>query len=169
MNVLIIGSGGREHALAWKIRQSPRVDRIFAAPGNAGIAQVADLVPLAAEDIPALARFARDQRIDLTVVGPELPLTLGIVDEFERHGLRTFGPRRAAAQLEGSKAFTKELLRRHSIPTAFFGTFTEPDEAARYVDEVGRADRHQDRRPSGRQRGADLPDPQRGSRGDRRG
>jgi phosphoribosylamine---glycine ligase len=137
MNVLIIGSGGREHALAWKIRQSPRVERIFAAPGNAGIAQLADLVPLAAEDIPALARFARDQHIDLTVVGPELPLTLGIVDEFERHGLRVFGPRRAAAQLEGSKAFTKELLRRHGIPTAFFGTFTDPDEAGRYVDEVG--------------------------------
>ena len=137
MNVLIIGSGGREHALAWKIRQSPRVKRLFAAPGNAGIAAVADLVPIAADDIHALARFARDERIDLTVVGPELPLTLGIVDEFQRHGLRIFGPSREGAQLEGSKAFTKDLLRRHGIPTGFFGAFTDADEATRYVAEVG--------------------------------
>lgn len=137
MNVLVIGSGGREHALAWKIRQSPRVRRIFCAPGNAGIAEVADLVPLAADDVAALARFARDERVDLTVVGPELPLTLGIVDEFHRHGLRIFGPSREAAQIEGSKGFTKDLLRRHEIPTGFFGTFSDPDEALRYVNEVG--------------------------------
>jgi phosphoribosylamine--glycine ligase len=137
MNILIIGSGGREHALAWKISQSPRVKRIFCAPGNAGIAEVADLVPHAADDVAALARFARDERIDLTVVGPELPLTLGIVDEFQRHGLRIFGPSREGAQLEGSKAFTKELLRRHSVPTGFFGAFSDADEAVRYVGEVG--------------------------------
>src|SRR5712692_5191995 len=108
MKLLVIGSGGREHALTWKIRQSPHVTRVFAAPGNAGIAEVADVVPLAADDVAGLVRFARDERIDLTVVGPELPLTLGIVDEFQRHGLRIFGPTREAAQLEGSKAFTKE-------------------------------------------------------------
>jgi phosphoribosylamine--glycine ligase len=137
MNILVIGSGGREHALAWKIRQSPRVKRVFCAPGNAGIADVADLVPLAADDVNALARFARTERIDLTVVGPELPLTLGIVDDFHRHGLRIFGPTREAAQVEGSKAFTKELLRRHGIPTGFFGAFADADEAVRYVNEVG--------------------------------
>jgi phosphoribosylamine--glycine ligase len=137
MNILVIGSGGREHALAWKIRQSPRVKRIFCAPGNAGIAEVADLVPHAADDVAALARFARDERVDLTVVGPELPLTLGIVDEFQRHGLRIFGPTREAAQIEGSKAFTKELLRRHGIATGFFGAFTDADEAVRYIGEVG--------------------------------
>ncbi|MCK6553128.1 phosphoribosylamine--glycine ligase [Candidatus Binatia bacterium] len=137
MNILVIGSGGREHALAWRIRQSPRVQRVYAAPGNAGIAEVADLVPLAVDDIAGLVRFAFDARIDLTVVGPELPLTLGIVDEFERHGLRIFGPRRAAAQLEGSKAFTKELLRRHGVPTGYFGVFDDPDDAVRYIREVG--------------------------------
>jgi phosphoribosylamine---glycine ligase len=137
MNILIVGGGGREHALAWKISQSPRVKRIFCAPGNAGIAEVADLVPHAADDVAALARFARDERIDLTVVGPELPLTLGIVDEFQRHGLRIFGPTREAAQIEGSKAFTKELLRRHAVPTGFFGVFSDADDATRYVHEVG--------------------------------
>jgi phosphoribosylamine---glycine ligase len=137
MNVLVIGSGGREHALAWKIRQSPRVKRVFCAPGNAGIADVADLVPVAADDVAALARFAREEHIDLTVVGPELPLTLGISDEFQRQGLRIFGPNREAARIEGSKAFTKGLLRRHGIPTGFFGTFSDSDEAARYVAEVG--------------------------------
>lgn len=137
MNVLIIGGGGREHALAWRIRQSPRVRRVFAAPGNAGIAELADLVPVGADDIAGLVRFAQEARINLTVVGPELPLTLGIVDEFERHGLRIFGPRREAARLEGSKAFTKELLRRHNIPTGYFGVFSDPDDAVRYVHEVG--------------------------------
>lgn len=137
MNILVIGSGGREHALAWKIRQSARVQRVLCAPGNAGIAQVAELVPLAVDDVAGLVRFARDTRIDLTIVGPELPLTLGIADDFQRHGLRIFGPTRAAAQIEGSKAFTKDLLRRHNVPTGFFGTFSDADEAARYVAEVG--------------------------------
>jgi phosphoribosylamine--glycine ligase len=137
MNILVIGSGGREHALAWKIRQSPHVKRLFAAPGNAGIATVANLVRLAAEDVNGLVRFARDERIDLTVVGPELPLTLGIVDEFRRHGLRIFGPTRDAAQIEGSKVFAKSLLRRSGVPTGFFSTFSDADEATRYVQEVG--------------------------------
>jgi phosphoribosylamine--glycine ligase len=137
MKVLVIGAGGREHSLAWKIRQSPRVTEVFCAPGNAGIATLAELVPVAADDVAGLASFAANEGIGLTVVGPELPLTLGIVDEFERHGLRIFGPTRAAAQLEGSKAFTKELLRRHGIPTGFFGAFSDADEAKRYIEEVG--------------------------------
>ncbi len=137
MKVLVIGSGGREHALAWKIQQSPRVSRVFCAPGNGGIAAVAELVSISADDIAALTRFARDERIDLTVVGPELPLTLGIVDEFQRHGLRVFGPNRDGAQLEGSKVFTKELLRRQEIPTGYFSAFTDADDAKRYVNEVG--------------------------------
>jgi phosphoribosylamine--glycine ligase len=137
MKLLVIGSGGREHALVWKLRQSPRVERIYCAPGNAGIAQHAELVPIAADDIAALLRFAQEQHIDLTVPGPELSLTLGIVDEFEREGLRIFGPSRAGAQLEGSKAFTKELLRRCHIPTGFFSAFTNVDEALQYVREVG--------------------------------
>jgi phosphoribosylamine--glycine ligase len=137
MRILVIGSGGREHALVWKLHRSPRVRQIYCAPGNAGIAQHADLVPIAADDIDALVRFATAERIDLTVPGPELPLTLGIVDEFERHGLRIFGPTRAGAQLEGSKAFTKDLLRRCQIPTGFFSSFADTDEALQYVREVG--------------------------------
>jgi phosphoribosylamine--glycine ligase len=137
MNILVVGSGGREHALAWKIRQSPRVERVFVAPGNGGMADVAELVPLTVDDVNGLLRFAREHRIDLTVVGPELPLTLGIVDEFQRYGLPIFGPTRAAARIESSKAFAKELLRRHGIPTGYSGTFTDPDDAVRYVREVG--------------------------------
>jgi phosphoribosylamine--glycine ligase len=137
MNILVIGSGGREHALAWKIRQSAQVQRVYAAPGNGGMAEVADLVPLAPDDVHGLVRFAQEQHIDLTVVGPELPLTLGIVDEFQRHGLRIFGPTRAAARIESSKAFTKDLLRRHGIPAGYSGTFADPDDALRYVHEVG--------------------------------
>jgi phosphoribosylamine--glycine ligase len=137
MNIRVIGSVCREHALAWKIRQSPMVERLFCAPGNAGIAGVAELVPVAADDVAALARFAAEARVDLTAVGPEVPLTLGIVDEFQRHGLRIFGPTRQAARMEGSKAFTKQLLRRHGIPTGFFGTFADAEEAKQYVTEVG--------------------------------
>lgn len=137
MKVLIVGGGGREHSLAWKIRSSPRVEKIYCAPGNAGIAEVAELVNIAADDVAGLSRFAQEQHIDLTVVGPELPLTLGIVDEFRRHGLRIFGPSQRAAQLEGSKVFAKELLRKYSIPTGFFGSFADADEAKRYIAEVG--------------------------------
>jgi len=137
MRVLVVGGGGREHALAWKLARSPRVEALWCAPGNAGIADVATCVPLAADDVKGLARFAQDERIDLTVVGPELPLTLGIVDRFAQDGLRAFGPSAAAARLEGSKVFAKELLRQLRVPTAFFGAFDDPDEAARYIDEVG--------------------------------
>jgi len=137
MRVLVIGGGGREHALVWKLRQSPRLSALYCAPGNAGIAEEAECVPIAADDLRGLLRFARAQAIDLTVVGPELPLTLGLVDRFAEAGLRAFGPTAAAARLEGSKVFAKELLRQHHVPTAFFGAFGHPDDAARYVREVG--------------------------------
>jgi len=137
MKVLVVGSGGREHSLAWKIRASPRVRRVYCAPGNAGIEEVAELVPIAADDIASLARFAEEHKIDLTVCGPEVPLTLGIADEFQARGLRLFGPNRSGARLEGSKTFTKDLLRRHAIPTAYFGAFNDADEALTYVREVG--------------------------------
>jgi phosphoribosylamine--glycine ligase len=137
MKVLVIGSGGREHALVWKLRQSPRVTRLLCAPGNAGIGELAELVPLAADDVSRLVRFAQDEAIDLTIPGPELPLTLGIIDELERNGCRGFGPTCAAAQLEGSKAFAKDVMRRCKVPTGFSSTFTDADEAERYIDEVG--------------------------------
>jgi len=126
MNVLIIGSGGREHALAWKVAASPRVARVFVAPGNAGTAAEPRChnVAIAAEDVAALVRFAAAESIDLTIVGPEAPLVLGIVDEFQAAGLRCFGPSRACARLEGSKAFSKEFLGRHRIPTAGYAKFT---------------------------------------------
>lgn len=137
MKILVIGSGGREHALVWKICQSPRVTRVYCAPGNAGIGELAELISLTPDDVHGLRRFAEQEHIDLTVVGPELPLSLGLVDEFEAHGLRVFGPNRQAAQLEASKAFAKDLMRRQGIPTPYFGVFAQPDEAQRYVDEVG--------------------------------
>lgn len=137
MKVLVVGSGGREHALCWKIRQSSRVTRLYCAPGNAGIAEIADCVPIAADDVAGLRRFAAEEGVDLTVVGPELPLTLGLVDEFEREGLRVFGPSREAAALEGSKAFAKELMRECAVPTAAFGVFSDPEEAGAYVRRLG--------------------------------
>jgi phosphoribosylamine--glycine ligase len=133
MKVLIIGSGGREHALTWKIRQSPKVESIYCAPGSAAIGEMAELVSIGPEQIEQLAIFAATERIDLTVVGPELPLTLGIVDLFEQRGLRIFGPNRQAARLEGSKAFAKELLRDTGIPTASFGTFSEAATAKDFI------------------------------------
>lgn len=139
MKVLIIGGGGREHALAWKAAQSPRVDKVFVAPGNAGTAREPQLenVAISAEDIDGLLAFARDTRIDLTIVGPEAPLVLGVVDRFQAAGLRIFGPGRAAAELEGSKAFTKDFLARHHIPTAAYGNFTDLDAAIAYIREQG--------------------------------
>ena len=137
MKVLVIGSGGREHALVWKIRQSPRVTRIYCAPGNAGIGELAELVALTPDDVHGLRRFAEQEHIDLTIVGPELPLSLGVVDEFEAYGLRVFGPNRQAAQLEASKAFAKDIMRKQGVPTSYFGVFTDSHEAQRYVSEVG--------------------------------
>ncbi|MDX5333898.1 MAG: phosphoribosylamine--glycine ligase [Gammaproteobacteria bacterium] len=139
MKVLIIGGGGREHALAWKAAQSPRVEQVFVAPGNAGTAREAKVrnVAIGAEDIPALFRFAQDEAIDLTIVGPEAPLVAGAVDTFRDGGLRIFGPSRDAAQLEGSKAFTKDFLARHHIPTARYGVFTEIDAAVDFIHDHG--------------------------------
>ncbi|HEY2092132.1 MAG TPA: phosphoribosylamine--glycine ligase [Thermoanaerobaculia bacterium] len=129
MRVLVVGQGGREHALCWKLKQSPLVKEIYAAPGNAGIAQVADCVPIGVADIIELADFADKLKIDLTVVGPELPLTLGIVDEFQKRGLPIFGPTRLAAELEGSKVFSKEFMRKYNIPTAEAAACSSVDEA----------------------------------------
>jgi phosphoribosylamine--glycine ligase len=133
MKVLVVGSGGREHALAWKIKASPRVERVFVAPGNAGTAVDAENVPIAADDLAGLLRFAKQQAIDLTVVGPEAPLVAGIVDLFQREKLRIFGPSKAAAQLEGSKVFCKTLLHGADVPTAEFRVFRDADSATRYV------------------------------------
>jgi phosphoribosylamine--glycine ligase len=137
MRILVIGGGGREHALVWKLKQSPRVDRLFAAPGNAGIAELAECIDISASEVRRLAEFAASHEIDLTVVGPELPLTLGIVDEFEGRGLRIFGCTQKAAMLEGSKVFAKRLMRKYRIPTGFFQTFFNAEDARRYVQEVG--------------------------------
>ena len=133
MKILVIGSGGREHALVWKISQSPKVEKIFCAQGSAAIGELAECVAIGPEQIEKLADFAEKEKIDLTVVGPELPLTLGITDLFESRGLRIFGPNKTAAQLEGSKAFAKEILQQNSIPTASFGTFTDAASAKKYL------------------------------------
>lgn len=135
MKVLVIGSGGREHALVWKLSQSPRVKKIYCAPGNGGIAETAELVAIGPEEIGKLAGFVEKEAIDLTVVGPELPLTLGIADLFHKRGLKLFGPDREAARLEGSKAFAKEILKENRIPTASFATFTDAILAERYLVE----------------------------------
>ncbi|GLR09007.1 phosphoribosylamine--glycine ligase [Mixta theicola] len=139
MNILIIGNGGREHALAWKTAQSPLADRVFVAPGNAGTALEPALqnVDIAATDIPALLAFAQSEKIDLTIVGPEAPLVKGVVDAFRKAGLKIFGPTKAAAQLEGSKAFTKDFLARHHIPTAEYRNFTDVELALQYVHAKG--------------------------------
>ena len=137
MKVLVVGSGGREHALVWKIDQSPRVDKIYCAPGNAGIAQLADCVDIAATDIRGLLDFALAEQIDLTVVGPESSLAEGIVDLFEEKGLRIFGPSQKGALLEGSKVFSKEFMKKYGIPTAEFEVFSEAAPAKAYIDRCG--------------------------------
>jgi phosphoribosylamine--glycine ligase len=139
MNILIIGGGGREHALAWKAAQSARVSQVFLAPGNAGTALEDKLtnIDVEAQDVPALLDFAEKNQIDLTIVGPEVPLVLGVVDAFQAKGLKIFGPSQAAAQLEGSKAFTKDFLERHKIPTADYQNFTEIEPALAYVQQKG--------------------------------
>lgn len=136
MKILVIGSGGREHALCWKLAQHPDAE-IYAAPGNIGMIDVATLVNIKVDDIQGLVDFAKAEAIDLTVVGPELPLTLGVVDAFQEAGLACFGPNKAAARLEGSKAFSKELMKKYNIPTAAFDTFTEVAPAKAFVDEIG--------------------------------
>ena len=134
MKILVIGSGGREHALIWKIAQSKKVAKIFCAPGNPGIAEIAECVNIKADDIEELKAFAIKKGIDLTVVGPEKPLTMGIVNEFEKAGLKIFGPSKRAAEVEGSKAFSKELMQKYNIPTAAYKTFDNADEAKNYAE-----------------------------------
>ena len=135
MKVLIIGSGGREHAIAWKVAQNPQVEKIYCAPGNGGIGQVAECVPIGAVEFDKLAAFAKEREIDLTIVGMDDPLVGGVVDVFEKEGLRVFGPRKNAAILEGSKAFSKDLMKKYNIPTAAYENFDNPEEAIAYLKE----------------------------------
>lgn len=137
MRILVVGSGGREHALVWKIAQSKLVDKIFCAPGNGGIAQLAECIDIKADDIFGLVEFARKEKIDLTVVGPEKALALGIVDEFTKAGLKIFGPNKKAANLEASKIFAKELMAKYRVPTASFKIFDDADEAKKYIEKIG--------------------------------
>ncbi|NLK72961.1 MAG: phosphoribosylamine--glycine ligase, partial [Clostridiales bacterium] len=137
MKVLVVGSGGREHTIIWKLSQSPKVDKIYCAPGNAGIADFAECVDISSDDIEKLCTFAKENKIELTIVGPEAPLTEGICDRFEKEGLKVFGPNKKCAQLEGSKAFTKEFLIRHEIPTARYIEFTDIEEAKKAVGIYG--------------------------------
>ena len=134
MKILIIGGGGREHAIAWKAAQSSRVEKIYCAPGNAGISQIAECVPIGVMEFDRLLEFAKEKEIDLTIVGMEDPLVGGIVDRFEEAGLQIFGPRKNAAILEGSKAFSKNLMKKYGIPTAAYETFTEPEAALSYLE-----------------------------------
>jgi phosphoribosylamine---glycine ligase len=137
MKILVIGSGGREHALVWKIKQSPKVEKIYCAPGNAGISQMADCVDISVTDVKKLLKFAKKEKIDLTVVGPESSLVAGIVDIFEKNGLRIFGPTMRAAELEGSKVFSKKFLEKYKIPTASFKVFKDSEKAKKYIDSHG--------------------------------
>ena len=137
MRILVVGGGGREHALCWAIAASPLCDKLWCAPGNAGIATEADCVPIAVDDLDGLVALARDRAVDLVVVGPEVPLVLGLVDRLEASGIRAFGPSAAAARLEGSKAFTKDLCARHGIPTAAARTFKEAAPAKAYLRKIG--------------------------------
>lgn len=134
MKVLIVGSGGREHAIAWKVAKSPKVDKIYCAPGNAGIAEFAECVPIGAMEFDKMAAFAKEHQVDLTVIGMDDPLVGGIVDVFEKEGLRVFGPRKNAAILEGSKAFSKDLMKKYKIPTAGYETFDTPEAALLYLE-----------------------------------
>jgi phosphoribosylamine--glycine ligase len=134
---LVIGGGGREHALAWKLSQSERIQKVYVAPGNGGTARDPNLVDVPITDVKALRQWAQQEKIELTVVGPEAPLAAGVVDEFRAHGLRIFGPTQAAAQLESSKAFSKAFMQRHGIPTALYETFTDPVLAHAYIDKMG--------------------------------
>ena len=134
MKVLIVGGGGREHAIAWKVAKSPKVEKLYCAPGNAGIAEVAECVNIGAMEFDKLTAFARENQIDLTIIGPDDPLAAGAVDAFEAAGLRVFGPRKNAAILEASKAFSKDLMKKYGIPTAAYETFTSPEAALAYLE-----------------------------------
>lgn len=134
MKVLIVGSGGREHAIAWSVAKSPKVDKIYCAPGNAGIAEFAECVNIGAMEFDKLVTFAKENAIDLTIIGMDDPLVGGVVDAFEAEGLRVFGPRKNAAIIEGSKAFSKDLMKKYKIPTAAYENFTDPDEAIKYLE-----------------------------------
>ena len=134
MKVLIVGSGGREHAIAWSVAKSKRVDKIYCAPGNAGIAEIAECVDIGAMELEKLADFAEEKKIDLTIIGMDDPLVAGVVDVFEARGLKVFGPRKNAAILEGSKAFSKDLMKKYNIPTAAYETFTSSEEALKYLE-----------------------------------
>ena len=128
MKILVVGSGGREHAIAWKLAQSPKVDKVYCAPGNAGIADVAECINVKAEDIEGICSVAKEKAVDMAVIGPEVPLAMGITDELEKVGVKTFGPNKKCSQLEASKAFTKSFLARHDIPTAKYKEYTDKDE-----------------------------------------
>ena len=156
MKVLIVGSGGREHAIAWKVAQSPKVDKIYCAPGNAGIEEFAECVPIQAMEFDKLVAFAKEQAIDLTVVGMDDPLVGGIVDAFEAEGLRVFGPRKNAAILEGSKAFSKDLMKKYNIPTAAYETFTDASAGTCISGNSRFPDCSEGRRTGTRKRCADL-------------
>ncbi|MCI8521214.1 MAG: phosphoribosylamine--glycine ligase, partial [Clostridia bacterium] len=133
MKVLVVGGGGREHAIVWKIAQSPKVNKIYCAPGNGGIAKLAECVNIGATDIDAMVKFAKEKAVDLVMVAPDDPLVLGMVDAMEKEGIRTFGPRANAAVIEGSKAFSKELMKKYNIPTAGYEVFTDSEAAIEYV------------------------------------
>ena len=137
MKVLVIGGGGREHALVWKIAQSPMVEQVFCAPGNPGTALLAQNVEIAVDDLEGLLAFAKSENVELTVVGPELPLSMGLVDLFEEHGLKVFGARKNAAIIEASKAFSKDLMQKYQVPTAAYGVFTEVEPAISFIDNTG--------------------------------
>ncbi|PRX31812.1 phosphoribosylamine--glycine ligase [Orenia metallireducens] len=137
MKILVVGNGGREHALVWKLKQSERVEKIYVAPGNAGTADLAENIEIEATDIDRLIKFCKEEKIDLTVVGPEAPLVVGIVDAFEAEGLKVFGPNKAAAQLEGSKVFSKDFMKKYDIPTAKYESFADAKEAIDYIKKEG--------------------------------
>lgn len=136
MKVLIIGGGGREHTIAWKLNQSPRIKRLYCAPGNGGIASLAECVPISATDLDGIVNFAKENKIDLTVVAPDDPLAMGLVDKLEENGLRAFGPRQSAAEIESSKLFAKKLMKKYGIPTAQYQSFEEFDSAVKYLNQV---------------------------------
>ena len=137
MKILLVGAGGREHAMAWKIAQSPLLKKLYCAPGNAGMARVAECVPISVDDLPALQAFSLEKSIDLVVIGPEGPLVAGLADQLQKAGIAVFGPSQAAAAIEGSKAFMKDLFARHNIPTAAYQTFHDPDAACTYIRSQG--------------------------------